>query len=126
MDARITKLVAQCKKSIESCDANLNEWKDKLDENPIYAMEWGEVAVHTAARRFVHQFIVNAAPEDVEVKVEDLIEHLDATAMRAMVRGLKASSTSTMSNLVERNVGEAWAAIWVDGPRTLRGILENE
>lgn len=90
----------------------LDGFKERIDHNPVSAFEWSKDAFRAAARFNVIALIKSAVQGNDDVR--KAIKIIDRSAERAMIAGLQASSTSVPSNLIERETGIAWHALWLD------------
>jgi hypothetical protein len=110
----LTRLFEQ---GLEKEKEDLTKWAAKLDHNPLYAMEWGDAAVNTAARIDVYEralsimrWVQTFDEKDVtnRMRIERL--HKDATSAVLRITSIPRS-TSVMSNLSETYVISEWAKI---------------
>ena len=110
----LTRLFEQ---GIEKEKEDLAKWAAKLDDSPLYAMEWGDAAVNTAARIDVYTkargiMRWKETYDGKEVTDEMRLERIRKDAMSAVLRITSIPrSTSAMSNLAETYVISEWAKI---------------
>ena len=113
----VEKFTALFTDGIEKEKKDLAKWAAKLDTEPLYAMEWGDAAVNTAARIDVYNkargiMRWKETYDGKEVTDEMRVDRLrkDATANVLRITSIPRS-TSAMSNLTETYVVSEWAKI---------------
>ncbi len=98
---------------IELCTARLKKWREKFDDDPARAFEWGLGEVQDASRLKVARLLLNGlncrADDGVadESILADLVCRARGSAMS--VARWPERTTSPVSKLVHEYIGAAWA-----------------
>ena len=109
---------------IRRTEEALADFAKQLEQNPLYAMEWGDNAVEAAAKQKALKAIKAEVgkllgSDDREVDGHLVVTLLDREAADKARRGLTSGSTSEMSNVAARALGAGWMEVWNDGYRAL-------
>ena len=107
--------LAELRREQQSLQSEIEKWADRILGGSYKAQdgfEWGE-GTGKAAAKLAYVYRVAAVVRGIEeegASARKAISYLDEEAQRRMESGLSASSTSQMSNVAERYLGEAWTS----------------
>jgi len=125
------ELIKQFDKHIEQSENTLTEWKNRLNVNPASAFDWSqEVLTATARWEAYHElrwFVVGFLEKNPGATADALVKILRDFANERFRRHAtdSSSSTSPMSNEMNRNRRLAWARIADSGLGSLEYLLER-
>lgn len=99
---------------IESAEATLKSFTEKLAKDPSYELSWGGDAFRAAARLKVFKSVQTYLNDQDKLAADEVkIENVRKEAYNNVIRGAKhpARSTSPCSNLMEQEVTVAWSDV---------------
>lgn len=102
------KLIESAERHLKMELAEIEEWRGKFEENAAYALSWGDSMVQSAARVQVLNEMIKLLKNE-KFSEEDIVGKFYRSALRKAQ--YRESSTSTLSNLMEREVLSA--SVWV-------------
>ena len=102
------ELIAELTSTKKYAEGRIAKFQEKLADDPAYAFSWADGAMSAAAEAKVCEFVL-AVLENEEVTVEHVRK--EATAMTMRAARYPASSSSEVSNAMERKIGAAWAEL---------------
>lgn len=102
------ELIAKLAKNKELAEDQIAKFQVELAKDPSYAFSWADGAMRAAAEARVCKFVLSVLEND-EVTVEHVRK--EATAMTLRAARYPASSSSEVSNAMERKIGAAWAEL---------------
>ena len=102
------ELIAELTSTKKYAEGRIAKFQEKLADDPAYAFSWADGAMSAAAEAKVCEFVL-AVLENEEVTVEHVRK--EATAMTMRAARYPASSSSEVSNAMERKIGAAWAKL---------------
>ena len=92
----------------------LQKWQSRCVEDPMYAFEWGDGAIKAMCELRVAEQAERclADYEAGKITARRAVEWMDQGYDNAMDQAFQ-SSTSQMSNLTKRTLGEVWHNRWL-------------
>lgn len=116
-------MIAIIDQKIDMHKANLEEFKHRLDQNPVYAFEWGETALkasvaiaeYTELKHWLGHIDAQVNLGDRAIKMAEVLERYERDAHNAATR--IPSSTAAMGNMVENHKRAILSSIlgWLQG-----------
>lgn len=101
---KMKMLAKRLQSDINSGQKTVDEFREKLGENPGYALEWAHKVYRAVAQAQVAGYIKHILENSEDI--DELITYVT----REAIRGAKypERSTSICSNLLERDLAAAW------------------
>jgi hypothetical protein len=96
------QVLVRIARKISNAQDILDLWMERCKTDPAYAFEWGNDAAMAASRISTWKAIETAVAEK---DYEYVISNLRSLTVESLRKGCQASSTSQMSNIMERNRG---------------------
>lgn len=122
MSKRLESLIGYINNTIERERAVLSKFREELDKNPVYALEWSNNVFTAAARVEVYGRILKALREqlvEAEGNEAEVLGRMQRACEQQALRYLRSgsSSTSVVKNLVRECEATAYADVseWIGG-----------
>lgn len=96
--------------NVKSANDTLAKFQQKLADDPAYAFSWASDAMTAAAKLKVANVVLASIEKFPELTIE-MVRKEAATQMRRAAR-YPARSTSPVSNVMEQEIGAAWAELF--------------